>query len=341
MQNQQNEALLFAQQALALHREVGDRSSECAALNVLGIIRAHLDEYEGAEGCLRQSLNIAESIGYSQGISIAASNLVGMHYERRGDFEGCLQFVDTWLDKAKDAGDDWLVASLRHYRGRAYLHLGQYDRACRSLATSSQVMEKLGDISLGLPARVWSGLGQAYLGDFEGAVWTLLNVADRAREARLDFELAKTLVTIGFVTLLAGQAEKLRGGLERVLDGLELLPDADILHSWGSFGCETAAGLYLALGEADEALQCSTRGLQLMESNPSPWWPERRYFTHSRILRALGQEAEADMHLKRAYDRVMLVAGNTKDQELRRSWLENVQVNREILEMCIQRGISQ
>jgi hypothetical protein len=40
---------------------------------------------------------------------------------------------------------------------------------------------------------------------------------------------------------------------------------------------------------------------------------------------------EADEHLKLAYDRVMLVADNTKDQGLRMSWLENVLVNHEIL----------
>jgi hypothetical protein len=36
---------------------------------------------------------------------------------------------------------------------------------------------------------------------------------------------------------------------------------------------------------------------------------------------------------------VMLVAINTKDEELRRSWLENVKVNQEILEAYAERGI--
>jgi len=296
--------------------------------------------HEEAELCLRQSLNIARSIGSSQQISMAASNLAGLHYERRGDFEGCLQFLDTWLEKAKVAGDDWLVAFLRYYRGRVLLQLGQYDRANRSLATASQVMEKLGDLRLGLPSRVWSGLVQAYLGDYEGSAGTLLAAAERAREARNDFELAMALVVRGFVDLLAGRVETLRGGLERVLEGLDLLPDADVLHSWSGFGYETAAALHLMLGETDEALQCSTQGLRMMESDPAPWWPERRHFTHSRILRALGQEGEADLYLRQAYDRVMLVAGNTQYQELRRSWLENVEVNREILAACAQRGIS-
>jgi len=335
---QHAEALPFARRALALHREVGDRSSECAALNVIGIIYAHLREYVEAEKFLRQSLNIAESVGSSQHTGYAAFNLVRLHYERRGDFEGCLQFLNTQLDKAKFEEDNWLVAFFCDERGRALMHLGQYDRAYRSLVTASQMMEKLGDIWLGLPSRIWCGLVQAYLGDYDGSDRTLQAAYKIAREVRLEFESAMALVVRGFVDLLAGQAETLQGGLKRVLEGLELMPDRDVLHSWCGIGYEIAAALHLALGEVDEALRCSMQGLQMMKSDPAPWWPERRHFTHSRILRSLGRDKEADEYLKHAYDRVMLVANNTKDQGLRRSWLENVQVNREILDVWANRG---
>jgi hypothetical protein len=63
------------------------------------------------------------------------------------------------------------------------------------------------------------------------------------------------------------------------------------------------------------------------------------WFTHSRVLRALGQEAEADEYLRRAYDRVMLVSGKTTDPALQKSWLENAQTNREILAACAERGM--
>jgi hypothetical protein len=88
-------------------------------------------------------------------------------------------------------------------------------------------------------------------------------------------------------------------------------------------------------------MQYSIRGLQMMKSDPAPWWSERRYYTHSLILREVGQEVEADEHLNRAHARVILVANNTKDHGLRKSWLENVNVNCEILSACVQRGIGQ
>jgi hypothetical protein len=44
-----------------------------------------------------------------------------------------------------------------------------------------------------------------------------------------------------------------------------------------------------------------------------------------------GQRAEAKDYLHRANERVRLVAEQTDDPELRRSWLEDVPTNREII----------
>jgi hypothetical protein len=62
-----------------------------------------------------------------------------------------------------------------------------------------------------------------------------------------------------------------------------------------------------------------------------PIGPEGVFLAHSRALRAAGREAESDDYLRRAHERVMLVASKTQDETLRRGWLENVRVNREIL----------
>lgn len=89
--------------------------------------------------------------------------------------------------------------------------------------------------------------------------------------------------------------------------------------------------MHLALGEPEAAFSTSAEVLRLADIMPFPPTPERYFFVHSRILRALGREAEADEHLQKAYDRVQLVASKTKDETLRRSWLENVRDNREIV----------
>ena len=58
---------------------------------------------------------------------------------------------------------------------------------------------------------------------------------------------------------------------------------------------------------------------------------ESAHWAYARALRAAGRTAEADEQLRLAYARIQLVAGNTHDEALRRGWLENIRVNREIL----------
>ena len=96
------------------------------------------------------------------------------------------------------------------------------------------------------------------------------------------------------------------------------------------------AKLHLALGEIDDALEYSVNALESMPAFDAP----EIFFTHAQILRNLDRDSEADEYLLRAYERVMLVAEKTKDPELRRSWLENVRVNKEIIEVVAERGIS-
>jgi tetratricopeptide (TPR) repeat protein len=328
-QNRYAEALPFARRALALHREVGDRDDEMSALNVLGIIQAWLGEHEEGERCLWQSLRIAQSIGASVPIGYAAMQITMCHHVRRSDLEGGLQFVDRLLEDAKAREDDWLRAWLLLSRGICFLLLGQYDRAYRTLVTASQRMEKLGDLESALDRRAWSGLAQAYLGDHEGSTATLQTAAKRARESRNDHALGTVLVLWGLADLLEGSAQTLRAGLERVQEGLDLIPAQS---KWvKGFSSEIAAALHLAAGKIGRALEYSSEGLRRMDSDPAPLWPERKHFTHSRILRALGRDVEADEHLARAHECVMRVAGNTHDPELKQSWLENVKVNREIV----------
>jgi len=336
IRNRNAEALPVAQRALRLHREVGDRQEECNALNVLGILQACLGEYQEAERYLRQSLRTAESIESSIGIVFAVTNLMVYHYVRRGEFEGLLQFLDTLLQRANAVEDDWLMASLHLYQGIAVISLGQYDRAVRIMSTAAQRMEQLGDLRSARPL-AWGGLAKAYLGDYVGSTETLQMAAERAREGGDDQTLAVVLVLWGLAGLLEGRAETLCAGLEHALEGLDRMPEEEVL--WQSVSYESVAALHLAIGQTDLALACSTQGLQFLALDPSLWWSEHTHFTHSRILRAFGQEAEADEYLKRAYDRIMLVAARTADPELKQSWLENVEVNREILAACAQRDI--
>jgi hypothetical protein len=91
--------------------------------------------------------------------------------------------------------------------------------------------------------------------------------------------------------------------------------------------------LRLMLGDASRSLAETSDALDIME-----WWRtldrlsyEGLLYTHSLALRASGRVTEADAALRRAWDRVQQVADQTQNETLRRSWLENVKVSREIV----------
>jgi tetratricopeptide (TPR) repeat protein len=339
LQNRHAEALPFARRALALHREIGDRAEEFHALNVIGMLQAHVGEYGEAERSLRRSLKIAESVGSSIGILNAATSLILHHYLRRGEFQDCLAFVDAQLEKAIAMEDEWLTAYLQQRKGVRLIELGQYQLAQESMEYALRTMERVGSVSDELWPLTFIGLVQAHLGEHKTATENLRIAAERAREIGDEYSLGNALIFQAFNALLEGTPEKMYIGFERVKQAFRLVADEDVFRK--GIGYEIAASLCLALGKIDEALEHSLKALTAMEADPSPWLLERRLFTHSRVLQALGQGPEADEYLQRAYERVMLVARNTRDEELRRGWLEKVAVNREILAACRRHGIGE
>ncbi len=101
----------------------------------------------------------------------------------------------------------------------------------------------------------------------------------------------------------------------------------------------TKAQFHLTLLEEDQshaesALECTEEALKCCELELGVWvMPEQIHFQHSRALRVNGREEEADEYLHQAYERVMMVAGKINDEDLRRTFLENVRDNRDIQAM--------
>jgi len=198
--------------------------------------------------------------------------------------------------QAAASGGQWLNQLLQaiafSFMGRYHAELGEHEQARRVLESALEVAARTG-----VP---------------RDAVWPLINQAHTA--------------------LGSGDEASLRTGLEKAKEVLELLSGAGA--DWIDASIEAyhlVTQMHLALGEPEAAFSTSAEVLRLAEMMPFPPTPERYFFVHSRILRALGRGAEADEYLQKAHERVMLVASKTKDETLRRSWLENVRDNREIV----------
>ena len=173
---------------------------------------------------------------------------------------------------------------------------------------------------------------------WEQAYRQLETLLERAERKESNVETALVLMTWAYANVLEGNKTARSSGLERMKRAVALFRDTDLVSELAE-SLALAAWLHLSLGQVDAALDCSTKAVQLIPQLPIE--PESVLFAHSRALQAAGHQAEAGDHLRRAYERVMLVAGKTQDEVLRRGWLENVWVNREILADWAARGLSQ
>ena len=149
------------------------------------------------------------------------------------------------------------------------------------------------------------------------------------RPAETPPDIAGLLVNRADLALPAGGETELRLGLDLAQRAIELIHRGATWLIELAIAHRVAAELYLALADPAAALAASQEALR--DLGVGRYAAEKFYFTHSRALLASGQPAEAKEYLRRAYERVRLVAGQTDAPELRRSWLEDVRTNRAII----------
>lgn len=334
-QKRRAEELAFTEQALAVNRELGNRSEERNALYNLGIIYARLGRYAESENALRRSMELAEEIRSPQGLNNSLEALIRLHMMRRGEYEAALAFIEGYTEQARAAQDETLDFALAGIAVTVLVKLGQY---ARGLAIAERFLPVVGRLyGSTVEASVYGGAGllQACLGRFEEARQSIARAREIVEHAGTPSDIAWKWAHLAWVDLLEGDArndpEIWRQGVAHSQKALAVLRQHESDQDWIE-EVHVAARLHLQLDELNAALECSNEVLRLAADLPANIHPERYDFTHSQILRRLGRDAEAGDFLRRAYERVTLVAHNLHDPDLRRGWLEQAWLNPQILE---------
>jgi hypothetical protein len=102
----------------------------------------------------------------------------------------------------------------------------------------------------------------------------------------------------------------------------------------------TLTAAYLADGNTPRALDYARQTLALLDGcgGEGPEFPQRDYFICYQALAAAGQEENAYDALQSAHNLIMARAEKIIDPTLRQSFLEQVAVNREIVEAYEKHG---
>ena len=327
------DALSQIEEVLILFRELGDQLGECDTMLALFGVQSCRGEYAKAEKSLNQCLEMAWDIGNSYNVETATAYLIDWNFSRRGDYEESLTFLKEQTNKALLVGDEWLIANFQVFRAKVLVVLGQYELALELIQQAISTFARLGS-HFDVIALCFLGLCQSLSGNYKLARKTLKTALERAERNNDARCIVYSLNFLAHLSLLEGNRRKMKEGVKQIERALKNAMKGELFQKAYSF--TVLAKLHLALGEIDDALEYSVNALESMPAFDAP----EIFFTHAQILRNLDRDSEADEYLLRAYERVMLVAEKTKDPELRRSWLENVRVNKEIIEVVAERGIS-
>lgn len=320
------EAMDYGRQALAAYREIGDQQGEAALLNALGVI-AHLDsDLASAIENYERALHTRRLIGDLPGQAVSLSNL-GVIQQSLGDYALAQDYYQQSLHISHLTGDRLHQADTLGNLGLVLLQVGAYPQAQASLESSLGLYRDIGSrrgagSRLADLAFLYHHLGQA--GTSQECARQALGIAqdlgNRFREAEAWQALAAARMDLGDLTEAAL-------AYQQAFDAFDDLGQSN-------YALDALAGLArasLALGDQAQGLShveglLDHLGTGIVESSHEPLLI---YLTCYRVLHA-ARDPRAQKVLGSAHSLLQERAARIPDEEMRRSYLEEVAAHREI-----------
>jgi predicted ATPase len=289
------------EQAWHICREIGDQRGAGDALNCLGAVSRNQSDYTGASTYYEQALRIYHEIGDRQGEGIVLDNL-GFVSHCQGDYAGAKTYFELSLRISREIGDPEVEGDVLAYLGLLSHHLGDDEAARKYSQQALLIAQDLGD-------RRTQGYALTNLGHALVGLGRLVEAADAYRQALgLRRELGQSNLAMeplaGLARVSLAQGDLPQRQVEEILSHLE--------------NQTPSTALRLRSGQG------SGHGL---DGTDEPFWV---YLTCYRVLCA-NQDPRAEAILGTAHSLLQEQAAKISDEELRRSFLENVATHREVM----------
>jgi tetratricopeptide (TPR) repeat protein len=314
---------------LKMRREV-----EANSLNSLALVSKRKGEYDEAERYLEQSLQAARGAKDLAG-QCRALNGLGYVVSLRGDFYGALAYYQEALHDARASGDRSLEGALLNNLGNIYLRLGLCDEAIAHYEQALEIQRGIGARQKEITPRFNLGLIHHYIGEQKIAL-------SRFQEALQIAQAMGDRRAQGYAWMGMGHAHL---GLDALADAnasyqnaITLRRELDQTH----LIAEPLAGLaQVALGQKDlaQAMEISEGILEQLENGSLDGTtdPFQVYLTCYYVLKA-NHDARAGKFLCSAHQKLQKRAADIGDEGLRRSFLENVPSQRELMRLYRESG---
>jgi tetratricopeptide (TPR) repeat protein len=335
MQGAYLQAGQYFQAALGIARELRDRRKESMALNSLGVVTMHMSDYAGSRRFLEESLEIKYELGDRPGQSITMNNL-GIIAHNQGDADAALRYYLSSYELFKELHDREGIASILCSIGSLYGFVGMYDTAGPYLQEGLDMCQQVGDQEG--EAICWSAMASYSLatGKPQQAYEQAQRGVKISEEIAVPLVISSNLLVMGDACLALGRPEEALQCFQRAMDRLTEMDQKEmLLYALGERArAHLAAGnLRQAVRDVDEFLvlfNVELNGqLQAYTFGMDSFF--QVFYGCCQVLTA-AQDERAPALLSEAYTRLMAQADLIDDNEMRRSFLEQVAVHRLIIQ---------
>ncbi len=315
------------QQALRLYRETNDRRGESASLNNLSNLAADQGDYIEARDYLEQALRTYREIGDREGEGLVLGNL-GSIAREQGDFAGAQMYHEQALHIHREVGSQQFAANALVGLGNTAYQVGDYSEARLCYEQALHTYRTIGDRAAEGYVLAQLGVLSHDSGDGESAREygrQALHIAEQLGNHR---DQAHALLSLGDALIAVGHLDEGADAFHQALTIRRRLGQSNL-------AMEPLAGLaraHMLQGDLIQAQACVEQILSHLESQTLEglMTPFRVYLTCYRVLKA-GGDPRAKAVLGKAYSLLQKQAAKITDEEMRRSFLENVPAHRELL----------
>jgi DNA-binding SARP family transcriptional activator len=313
---------------LALAEALGNLEDLCETHQYQARLELALGHPQAARETMRRAFALAQR---TQNAAVIADVLQGVATlsARCSEYHQAVIDQQRYVEMLVPLGDALRLGQALNELALMQRMCGAFSQAQKTLEKANEQFQQAGDL--------W---GQAAVADNLGCI---LRDLGRYTEARQSLERALELNRatgdqrgIGYSLVDFGVLHNDQGHYEEALGYFDRM--VALLDQPGMKGHEIEtfsekARAHLGRCEPKLASECSARAIRLLEEHQGVNEQAYRfYFTHSRILEANGQTEQARLYLQRAYERLRSIADQISDEALRRSFLENVSIHRQIIE---------
>ncbi|MEM7343630.1 MAG: tetratricopeptide repeat protein, partial [Chloroflexota bacterium] len=327
---QYHEAIEISEEMLNLAKAHDQPEWEARILINLGITDWRQGEYEKAREFMQQALTRHKGVNGDRELRATCLNYLGLIHTRISEYQQARQDYQEALDLFRAINDRGGEAGSANNLGLLESSLGRYEQARDCYGQALSICHTIGD-------KLREGISLNTLGQVE----TLLGNYDRAEEL-----LHRSLTIRREIVDRRGQAFCLhdlgylylaQADYEQAIEQFKAA--AKLRHKLGETGNYVAS--LAALGEAVLGTGDTQKAYQHLQdvidqvndgSGTGEYPPQNIWWTYTRICKTLqGQETEAEQALQKAVQLVQAKADHINDESLKRSYLQNIQINAAIM----------